>query len=622
MIKKALTAVAAATIASSAAAQVDMPFHEDFDGGMPATFTTMDRDENPITPVYYKGVQPSPSWTVGEISSEGNNAAFSFSRSTFDMEQDNWLITPAIKLPEGSEPVLRWAARSVAENFPEDYKVMVSASGTEPSAFTELASVAGERYFWTERALSLADYAGQTVNIAFVCTSLNKFILAIDDIYVGEPQGYSFTAKTTSSHFAGTEATAPVSGILTNTGRKATVAAVCLNTASGSTTKQCDLTLQPGDTMSYAFNMPIEPHSVNRYTVSLRFADGADSTVHADSVVASYFPRTLVLDEGTGNWCNTCPSMMPYLAEVKERMGSDVIVITTHISDPLTCKDYSSQDGMGYVFQGSIPVFTYNRSESYDYKNYDVYHTDGFLERAMLLPTYAMITATAEQQGAEVAIKANVQFAKDYDNRRGYYTVGFALIDNAYEQHDIPQNNNCTTISDEEYRYMPVAIPGEMMVYRDLPIEASTAFAGIEGSLPEEIKAGETYTVDYRLPIPDSLTYGDDELTVVGFVFQKRSYELLNATAVPLTYDRQAVGIGSVAAASGATISRRADGSLAVALPGGAEGVASVYSLDGRLVRQAAVGGGSATVDCRGLKGCYVVKVAAGGSEAVAKVVL
>ena len=64
-------------------AQVDMPFHEDFDGGMPATFTTMDRDENPISPVYYKGVQPSPSWTVGEISSEGNNAAFSFSRSTF-----------------------------------------------------------------------------------------------------------------------------------------------------------------------------------------------------------------------------------------------------------------------------------------------------------------------------------------------------------------------------------------------------------------------------------------------------------------------------------------------------------------------------------------------------------
>lgn len=613
----------AAAMAAPAAAQDGTLFHEDFDAGMPASFTTLDRDETPITVSSYKGVQISPSWTASEISSAGNQAAFSFSRSTIDFAQENWLITPAIELPAGSEPVLRWAAKSVAESFPEDYKVMVSAAGADPSAFTELLTVSGERYFWTDHALSLADYAGQTVNIAFVCTSQNKFILAIDDIYVGEPEGYNFAAVSSSSHFAGMEATAPVSGTLRNTGRTAEITQVDCEAASGVLSQTQAVTLAPGETLDYNFDMPIENHSVNRYSIKLHFADGTESTVLTDSVISSYYPRTLVLDEGTGNWCNACPGMMPYIAKAKERMGSDVIVISSHHNDPLACNDYSSQRGIGFIFQGSLPVFTYNRHDSYDYKNYDVYHTDGFLERAMLGPTYASITATAEQQGNEVAIKANVQFANDYDNANGWYTVGFALVDNAYEQGDIPQNNNCTSLSAAEYMYMPVAIPGDMMVYRDVPIEGSTAFLGIDGALPAEIKAGQDYEVEYRMTLPEDRLFGNDELTVVGFVFQKRSYELLNATAVPLTYDPQAVGIGSVAAGSGATISRSADGSVAVAVAdGSASGVARVYSLDGRLLRQAAVKGGAATVDCSGLKGCYVVKVAAAGSEAVAKVVL
>lgn len=622
-MKTILTSLMAVAISTAAVGQQKEYLSEDFNAGIPASFTSLDRDENPISSSLYKGVTLSPSWAANAINNAGNQAAYSFSRATFAMEQENWLITPAVELPAGSQAVLRWAAKSVAESFPEDYKVMISAASSDPSDFTELFSVSGESYFWTDHALSLADYAGQTVYVAFVCTSNNKFILAVDDIYIGEPEGYDFAVKSSSSHFAGMEATAPVSGTLRNTGRTAEITQVDCEAASGVLSQTQAVTLAPGETLDYHFDMPIENHSVNRYSIKLRFADGTESTVLTDSVISSYFPRTLVLDEGTGNWCNSCPDMFPYLAKVKERMGSDVIVISAHFSpDPLQCPVYSSNLGIGRWIQG-LPGFVYNRTR--DYLSNSVYDTEGYLERAMLDETTAMVTATAEQEGDKINIKAKAEFGVDYDNSRDYYQVGFALIDDAYEQHDIAQNNNSTTFKAGEYMYMPGGengTPGELIVYRDLPIEATTAFTGVEGALPEDIKAGETYDVEYQMTIPEGRTYGDDDLTVVAFVFNSRVGNLLNACSVPLKLDATAVGIGSLAAAQGLGASKLADGRVAVSLPAGVgEGSVRLYSLDGRMVKAATVSPAAATLDCRGLSGCYLVEVCAGGQKAVSKLV-
>lgn len=612
----------AMAITATAAAQQDTLLHETFDGGIPAGFTVLDRDEDPVLTTLYKGAAFSQGWEANVIDSKDNKAAFSFSRTTYSMPQENWLITPAVELPVGSDAVLRWAARSVHNDFREDYKVMVSATGAELSAFTELCSFSGESYLWKDHAVSLKDYAGKTVNIAFVATSTAKFILAIDDVFIGSPKGYSFEARNTSSRFAGMEAATTIGGTLRNTGRTAEVTGIDLSTPDGVVSVDRAVTLAPEDTVNYEFVLPLKNHSVNRYAVTLRFADGTESTVVNDSVITSYFPRTLVLDEATGNWCNNCPYMFPFLAKVKERMGSDAIVISAHISqaspDPLSCPVYSTNQGICRWLQ-SLPSYVVNRKR--DYLCTDPYHPDGYLERAALDPTYAMVEATAEQDGDKINIKAQVEFGVDYDNADGRYNVGFALIDDEYAQGDVYQNNNVTTPSGEEYMYLPVAVPGEMMRYHDVPIEATTAFSGVEGALPAEIKAGETYCVDYQMAIPEGRTFGDDDLSVVAFVFQSRTGELLNATRVPLKLSAVALGVGSVATAGGVAVSKQADGSVAVSLPAGTGGVVGIYSLDGRLVRSATVNGGSATVDCRGLSGCYVVKVAAGGAEAVRKVV-
>lgn len=80
-------------------------------------------------------------------------------------------------------------------DYLEDYKVMVSTGNDDTGSFKELFSVNGESYFWKTHTVSLKQFAGQKIYIAFVCTSLNKYILAIDNMYIGELDGYNFDVK-------------------------------------------------------------------------------------------------------------------------------------------------------------------------------------------------------------------------------------------------------------------------------------------------------------------------------------------------------------------------------------------------------------------------------------------
>lgn len=607
----------ALAVSSVAMAQQTVYLSDNFDDGIPAGYTTLDRDENPVASSLYKGITVGGSWVANEIERAGNQAAFSFSRGTFDFAQDNWLITPAITIGDGADAYLRWTAKSVYFDYPEDYKVMIAVGSNTVADFKEVFSVSGESYSWKTHSLSLADYAGQTIYVAFVCTSKDKYILAIDDVFVGIPDGHSYDVKNTSSRFCGDVATAPVSGTIRNIGRKAEITSINCNAGGAS------MTMEPGQgelpaegTVGYSFDIPITPHSVNRYSISLGYADGTCDTIYSDSIVSSYFKRTLLLDEGTGNWCNQCTDMIPYVTKVKERMGSDLIAVSAHLGyDPLICDGYRD---VSYWLQ-SLPSIIYNRDRNYSTS--DRYHTDGYLEEVMLLPTTAMVTATADVSGTAVSVNAKVQFAEDLDNSLDDYRVGFAIIDNEYSQGGMAQSNNSTTFSAGEYKYLPVVIPGEIMRYHDVPIEGSTAIDGISNCLPAEIKAGTTYDVDYELTIPEDRVFGNDSLSLVAFVIRHPLRTVLNATRCDFMVS---TGIAeAVAGGSDVAVEAAADGTISVTLPAGASGAAvSVYGLDGRLVKSVSAGGASARVDCGGLKGCYLVRVSASGKTVVKKIVL
>ena len=136
----------------------------------------------------------SDNWTLSEYySNSGTWAAYS-SFNSYDVGT-NWLVSTAIDLPSDMDnPVLSWyvLGRAWQTNQPH-YSVRVSTTSyTDTLAFTTLFDESRDDDPDTDpfekRTLSLAQYAGQTIYVAFVRDAGDDYFLAIDDISIYESQ--------------------------------------------------------------------------------------------------------------------------------------------------------------------------------------------------------------------------------------------------------------------------------------------------------------------------------------------------------------------------------------------------------------------------------------------------
>jgi gliding motility-associated-like protein len=162
----------------------DVFYFEDFDAGIPATYTLFDGDGQPDN----YGINGS--WVPFDFNNDGDAEAVSSSwwNPAALNPADDWLITEAIGVLPANQ-MLSWIGEASDAAFPDGYEVRISTTGALPTTVanfnTVLFSTTGENAFPTTRGVSLAAYAGQTVYIAFVNNSNDMNILMIDDVWVG-----------------------------------------------------------------------------------------------------------------------------------------------------------------------------------------------------------------------------------------------------------------------------------------------------------------------------------------------------------------------------------------------------------------------------------------------------
>ena len=116
---------------------------------------------------------------------------------------DNYLITPAINIPQG-ETFLSYFIH-LSSMFPDYYAVMISTTTPTVNAFTMLLSEQSPGDEWTERLIDLSEYAGATVYLAF--RHYNSFGLgkvSIDDVTVFEKLEHDLAALSISGNLAPT----------------------------------------------------------------------------------------------------------------------------------------------------------------------------------------------------------------------------------------------------------------------------------------------------------------------------------------------------------------------------------------------------------------------------------
>ncbi|MCB0836054.1 MAG: choice-of-anchor J domain-containing protein [Bacteroidetes bacterium] len=111
-------------------------------------------------------------------------------------QSDDYLVSPKVMVPNNA--CLSWYAYSQDKFFPESYEIRISTTTPDPAGFLQnppVLTVEAEGDEFTYRSINLSDYGGQEVYIAFRHTSLDKFILALDDIRLAEVEVFDIALR-------------------------------------------------------------------------------------------------------------------------------------------------------------------------------------------------------------------------------------------------------------------------------------------------------------------------------------------------------------------------------------------------------------------------------------------
>lgn len=507
-------------------------FNTKFNSGrVPAIMSVKDNDGQEISQGDYRLGYTTDGWTAVMVTG-GTYSAVSPSHTRTSEPQSNLMSCPAVTIA-GERPMLRWKGRSIHPYFPEAYRVLLQETGKEePEVIFEMKA---EEPVWHTYAIDLTPWMDKEVVISFECVSVNKFLLAIDDIYIGDPEEAEYTGCVQAPEYIAYRGdSTDISGYVENMGMPLTGGKlVCLVDGEVVDTEALPENWICGERFDYSFSLPVSLNEQTKYTVAIEDASGERTSVVESQVFASHFPRTLFVEEFTGFWCTNCPAGMVEFQKLQRRFGDQMIGVSVHANDALTVTNYFEANR-----KYSIPWFELNRvnsTEGSSTKNFDAEY---------LTPTVAHIAITKyDIDGERLDVEASVQWAEDLDNASDRYRVGYVLVRDIFTDEPVAeyrQTNGVSSLSGEQYYYMPSYVNSDLSPVHNTVLTSEFAHEGRPYSLPSSIKAGEPVAATWGVIKPEGL---DDfkNAKMVAYVIDQMDGRIMNACIQDL--DKEPVSI-------------------------------------------------------------------------------
>ena len=586
----------------------------DFNTGIPSDYTNIDVDELPIGNGF--SIPVSNNWFAQSIYGAEGKAAVSTSRHTFELPAENWLITPAFEV-KSANAIFAWDAKSVHYDLRDGYKIMISTSGTETENFEELYTVEKESYTWQHHVVSLAKYAGKKVNIAVLHNSQNKFLLAVDNFFAGEPKHLAFDAKNDTKKFCGNTGKTNVEGTLRNIGTSTSIAkVVCTSGLNVFTEDINNLEMNTGAVTDFKFEIPVTLNTAVPYQIDVVTTAGETIKVLEDNIICSYFPRTLLVEKGTGVGCTACPGLMGYMNELKEEYKDEIVEIESH-SPYFDTGHFLSYDvydkGMA---TSNYPVLYFNRNQKM--RAYSKPEANNILKEILKEETVAAVEAKAEMLNKNmISVKADMHFGKQIDNSKGQFRIGFAILEKHVKLPFDAQKSAVSGAAMQEFGLLSSPFNKDLVTFHNVARGTSSAFNGLTESLPANIEAGATYKYDGVLNLPKGKK-SSEGLTVVAFILDYFNNRVLNTVEVKIT---DATGIEQTAAEQLNADIRLTRQQCHVLLPANTTYRISVYDQSGRQVTQVSATGNKHSISTSQWgKGTFIIEVQQDGKTLIQKI--
>ena len=534
-------AIACAFFSLSFHASAQNYFSCNFENGIPSDFNLIDYDQNnPSTSMQKAGFSIGTPWIASTLGTTGNNmAACSTSWYSPAGTSDDWLITPPITL-SGSYPELSFKAMATDKKHADGFVVYISTTdGTQRTDFdmaTPLLTVANENAELTVHSVSLADYKGKTIRLAFVNNSTDCSRLFIDDIDISEhhkgiltltsPLYINYTGEATIKGTVTTRESAAINGFT-----------LTLEAQGETTTQHFDNTVSSTEPIEFELDKKLNVGKLEKVDYKLTLtADGDENSV--ESSITSY-PRKAVCEEGTGTWCGYCVRGLVMLDSIKNNYADKIIGIAAHSGDAM------QSNYVNYVskyFGSGYPTGTVCRMVTADPKDF-IRYSEILLNNN---EPFTAISLSTEFDKATRTVTATTTTTFAETHADNNYALAYAIIENNvhkpgdddYRQHNSYANGALGEMGG--YEKYDEYIPSEVMYYNDVARGYIDDLSGIDGSIPSTVSAGETVTDERTFTLPDNIIV-DDNVEIVALLIDKKDGHIINAEAKAIAESPSAI---------------------------------------------------------------------------------
>lgn len=295
-------------------------------------------------------------------------------------------------------------------------------------------------------------------------------------------------------------------------------------------TKKCNLDEKGASekvTLKYNAGLALGDHPYQVSIIALNGEALEEPIVRSGVITVKdiYLTRRHVIEDCTGTWCGFCPRAAVGLELLKKAYPNDVIGIAVHGRDAYEIGAYSST--LLKIING-YPTVYINRQ--------DVISGGEFANQEAFLKAHKQKTVEGESrivaaQWADatkryVDLIVSSRFAKDYASHG--YGLSFVVTEDNIEAN--------------QSSYFDYG--GGWVKLQDVA-RSLEGYSGINGSIPEQITAGETYYYRYKVAFPSKAKVENSH--VIALLVKNLGNTIVNADiideiAAPGTYDLEGIG--------------------------------------------------------------------------------
>ncbi len=243
-------------------------------------------------------------------------------------------------------------------------------------------------------------------------------------------------------------------------------------------------------------------------------------------MVHSQAIKRVLVEEGTGTWCQWCTRGEVYAKEIHKQFPAEAVFISVHggsSSEPMNMPDYIDSLGISSFPSGKI-----------DRVGQSSMHPSGIssdVNSRLGNPAMADVDIVPDYEPSSRLLSATIFITPD-QQLTGNYGVGLIVLESgitgpspAYDQSNAYSGGNNGVMGG--FENLPSPVPASYMSYNHVPRKLLGGFSGSSDSLPNPLDSGTTYRHTFSWTVPTD--FNADYMTVVGVFVDKNSGEVRNA---------------------------------------------------------------------------------------------